>query len=839
MKRTAIVALLAIISVVACAKGGKGHQYNGPYEGEYNNRISYPIGGLGTGTFCVEGTGAISNMNIRYRNEMQFEPCMFAAICVKGEEDGCLVVEGQVPDWKKFGQPLSTKGYGGSWGFPRFKDCSFEDRFPFGTIHMSDDLLKVDASLTVWNPFIPTDEDNSSLPVAGFEYTFRNKYKKDIDVVFTYSAQNFIDIRRGGFHISPMANGFVLNQEPTPGEPWNEGRFAIWTDNDDTKVDCCWFRGLSFDPITMAWNDICEGRMRENPEMPGAAGATLSVPLHIKAGGTAKVRLMMAWYYPQSPVREGLEALPEDVPSAPACDEFGNPSAYLAPYQSDRHRPWYAGRFASISEVTDYWTSQYDELREKTCLFTDALYESTLPSEVIEAVAANLTILKSPTVWRQQDGRLWCWEGCGNDFGSCYGSCTHVWNYAQAIAHLFPRMERTLRETEFFVSQRSDGHQAFRSALPIRPIRHNFHAAADGQLGGVMKVYRDWRIYGNDNWLRMLYPYVKSSLDYCIRTWDPAHKGAIEEPHHNTYDIEFWGPSGMVNSYYAGALKAFVEMGGYLGEDVSEYDTLLSSCRSFTENELFDGEYFIQKIECDGLQAPDPTKVQTVNANYSPEGLELLAAEGPKYQYGNGCISDGVVGSWLCSACGLGDCLDSDKVRSHLESVHKYNLRRSLRKHSNPERSTFAVGDEGGLLLCSWPKGGKLKLPFIYANEVWTGIEYQVASHLIMEGELEKGLDIVRTCRNRYDGRVRNPYNEYECGAWYARALSSYSLLQACTGLRYDAVTKTLYLDSRIGKDFSCFLSTETGFGVAGLKKGKPFVDVRYGRIDVEHYTVR
>jgi len=143
------------------------------------------------------------------------------------------------------------------------------------------------------------------------------------------------------------------------------------------------------------------------------------------------------------------------------------------------------------------------------------------------------------------------------------------------------------------------------------------------------------------------------------------------------------------------------------------------------------------------------------------------------------------------------------------------------------------------LLLCSWPKGGKLSLPFIYSNEVWTGIEYQVASHLIFEGEVNKGLDIVRTARSRYDGTIRNPFNEYECGAWYGRALSSYSLLQALTGVRYDAVTRTMYFDSRIGKDFTVFVSTETGFGTAGLKKGKPFVNVSYGQIDVEHFDVK
>ena len=188
--------------------------------------------------------------------------------------------------------------------------------------------------------------------------------------------------------------------------------------------------------------------------------------------------------------------------------------------------------------------------------------------------------------------------------------------------------------------------------------------------------------------------------------------------------------------------------------------------------------------------------------------------------------------------CGLDEPVDKDKVTSHRESVYKYNLKHDLRNHSNPQRPGYAVGTDGGLLLCSWPKGGKLSLPFVYSDEVWTGIEYQVASHLIFEGKVAEGLDIVRTCRDRYDGVKRNPYNEYECGSWYARAMSSYSLLQALTGVRYDAVTQTLYIDSKIGDNFRSFLSTASGYAVVGLKGGKPFIDVREGNIDVQKCIV-
>lgn len=353
-------------------------------------------------------------------------------------------------------------------------------------------------------------------------------------------------------------------------------------------------------------------------------------------------------------------------------------------------------------------------------------------------------------------------------------------------------------------------------------------------------MYRDWRISGDGEWLKKMYPRVRESMDYCIRTWDPRSTGTLEEPHHNTYDIEFWGPDGMCTGFYLGALKAFSEMGSYLGEDVRTYEQLYTRGKKAMENELYDGEYFIQKIKWEGLNAPDPVKASAsaFNTSYSDEALNLMQKEGPKYQYGRGCLSDGVLGIWIAEVSGLKGIVDSVKVLSHLNSIYKYNFKPDLTSHSNPQRPSYAIGNEGGLLLCTWPKGEMLSLPFVYSNEVWTGIEYQVASHLMLMGEVEKALDIVRACRSRYDGRIRNPYDEYECGHWYARAMSSYGMLQGLTGVRYDAVTQQMFIDSEIG-DFTSYISTATGFGNVGVKNGKPFLNTAFGDISVKEFVVK
>ncbi|RNI37451.1 hypothetical protein EFY79_08635 [Hanamia caeni] len=814
-------------------------KYNGIYQAGYLNRLAFPIGGIGAGMFCLEGTGAISHMSIRNRPEIFNEPSLFAAIEVKGFKNGVKVLEGPVPDWKIFGQRGSGNGDAGStYGLPRFINAEFETKFPYGYVTLRDSDLPLKSKITGWSPFIPTDENSSSLPVGALEYTFKNTGPQAIEAVFSFNTKNFLASDREAVNnIGPCKNGFILNQEGIKEKPFLKSSFAIFTDDSNTIVDHCWFRGGWWDPLTMAWNDVREGKLNaREPVEKDAPGASLFVPFSLAPGASKTVKLLVSWYTPLTTLHIGEVMKDEKKNCDPASGCCGGPSdlgvANGKKNPSADYSPWYSSRFKNIDEVIEYWTNNYKELFQKTKLFSDTFYKSSLPSEVMEAVAANLTIIKSPTVLRQYDGRLWNWEGCGDDGGCCHGSCTHVWNYAQAMPHLFPTLERSLRNTEFCENQNIAGHQGFRANLPISPLKHDFYAAADGQLGGIMKVHRDWRISGDNDWLAKIYPMVKVSMDYCISTWDPRGKGIVEEPHHNTYDIEFWGPDGMCTSFYLGALRSMIEMGSFLKKDIGRYQTLFEKGKQYLETKLYNGEYFFQDIESKNLDAPDPATAKSFGGDYSPEALAMLKKEGPKYQYGTGCLSDGILGAWIGKMCALPDFVENTKVTSHLLSVHKYNLKNDLTEHANPQRPSYALGKEGGLLLCTWPKGGKLSLPFVYSDEVWTGIEYQVASHLMLMGKVTEGLEIVRLCRDRYDGRVRNPFNEYECGHWYARAMSSYGMLEGLTGVRYDAVDKTLYIDSKIG-DFTSFLSTATGFGNVTLKAGKASLHVAYGKIEI------
>ena len=810
-------------------------QYNSGYEGENIGKVAFPLGGIGAGMICLEGCGALSHVSLRNQPDMLNEPQVFSALCLKGvASDGgnvARVLEGPVPGWKIMGVGGGEGGRGKTYGLPRFRQARFDSRFPFATISLSDEAVPVSVEITGWSPFTPPEPDDSSLPVAALEFRFANHTDQPIEGVYSFHARNFMTVVDADEAVVRQAEGgFEFYQPSSHEKPWNEGSFCAVTDDRAVQVNHAWFRGGWFDPLTMVWKSVAEGATIEQPPITAgqaSVGASLYVPFRLSPGEDKTIRLRLGWY----------------VPGSTVCQSYDMPvETWDIPYTAnDRptYEPWYISKFASIGEVMQYWRENYERLRDTSESFANCFYDSTLPPEVIEAIGANLTILKSPTCLRQRDGRFWGWEGCENSAGCCFGNCTHVWNYAQSLPHLFPSLERTIHETELNESLRDDGFQWFRTPIPIREMTTpatglgaTIPAAADGQLGSIMRVYREWRISGDSDWLKPLWTQVKRSLDFCIETWDPERIGALVEPHHDTYDIQFWGPGGMCSSMYLGALKATIAMGRALDHDITPYESLLEKGRSYLEEQLFDGEYFIQKVMWEGLRTADPTVVGLEAASYdSPESKELLRQEGPKYQYGTGCLSDGVLGAWIAEVCGVGEILDPKKVESHLLAVHKYNFRKDLSSHANPQRPTYALNDEAGLLLCCWPKGGEPSLPFVYSNEVWTGIEYQVAAHLMTMGHVEKGLEIVRACRDRYDGTVRNPFNEYECGHWYARAMSSYGMLQGLTGIRYDAVEKILYFRPRIKGDFRSFLSTAKGYGTAGIKNKKPFLEVVCGDI--------
>ncbi len=807
----------------------------------YDVQAALPMGGIGAGCVCLNGQGGLQDFSVKGRPQVTEVPDQFGGsetafglVHIKGARPVTRLLEGPFPKEKIYGCGIHSHGHGksGSEGLPRFKKSVFRGAYPFGQVEMRDRNVPLAVTLTGYSPFIPLDDKNSGLPCAILEYTFTNKSGKPAECEFSYhmghwaQGQKHADDGRSRNAVIP-GKGVFFYMEDDPGAE-DYGSAALVALAHRPKIKAMWFRGGWFDSLSALWREISEGKFKPNngrdaANCKGKNGGSVMVPFRLKPGESATVPVALCWHFPNRHYTAGH-------PRKDAAWGSGARTAAAA------WRPYYAGLWKDARDAALYLHREYSGLRRKTAGFHGALFSSTLPGEVLDAVSANLGILKSPTVLRQEDGMVWAWEGCFCDKGCCHGSCTHVWNYAQALPHLFPALERTFREQEWEYCMDDRGHVNFRTWLPPALNDHGWHAAADGQLGGIMKLYRDWQICGDGAWLKKLYPAARRSLDYCIRQWDPDRKGVLVEPHHNTYDIEFWGPDGMCSSIYTGALCAMAEMARCLDdhEYAAECLDLAEKGARYLDEKLFNGEYYTQEVRYKDLR--DQSFVKSLAGDYAnKQELALLKKEGPKYQYGEGCLSDGVIGAWMAEIYGLSIPLSKKHVRQNLRSIHRYNLKKDLREHANTNRPCYATGDEAGLLLCSWPRGGKLTLPFPYAGEVWSGIEYQAASHMAAEGMVKECLDIVRAARERHDGRARNPWCEYECGNYYARALSSYALLQGLSGFRYSAADKTLRLAPKIKRrPFRVFFCAASGYGTLTLKANALEIDLLEGALEVE-----
>jgi uncharacterized protein (DUF608 family) len=820
------------------------------FSGDKATQIAMPLGGIGAGSICLNGYGGLQDFAIHERPATTALPAVwssnspvaaFAVLHIKGSSGVTKLVEGPFPPFKIFDQGLQGQGLrrGGFEGFPRLAKCTFKGEYPFGEAHLTDSSVPLGVKLMGWNPFIPLDAKNSGIPCVILEYTLHNTSHQPVEYEFSYHLSHLApgckpEQSGSANTVIPSKGAFLHNDEEPNAEAY--GSASLTVIGDKPRIKGMWLRSpeWTYGSLTALWREVSTGTFTANEgsnsiDTEGRNGASILLEGKLAPGEFRTYPILITWHFPNCYIQAG---------GKPSADVKGNAGCRsMAGGLVPLWRPYYASLWKDAREVALYVEKEYLSLRARTVKFKEALFSSSLPPYVLDAVSANLAILKSPTVLREANGSLWGWEGCFPDNGCCEGSCTHVWNYAQAFANLYPQLERTLRELELVRSMDERGHVNFRGAIPEGPVDHSWHAAADGQLGGIMKLFRDWQISADSGWLKKMYPLAKRSLDYCIGAWDPDHRGGLFEPHHNTYDIEFWGPDGMCTSIYLGALSAMAQLAQAVGQtsDAKLYSDLAKLSSRLMDEQLFNGEYYQQKVQYQRLR--DTSFANSIaHVDESSSELQLLLKrEGPKYQYGSGCLSDGVIGAWMARTYGIETPLSRNNVRSTLQAIFKNNFRTDLSEHANAQRPGYAMGREPGLLLCSWPHGDKPTLPFVYSDEVWTGIEYQVASHLIQEGFVDEGLTIVKALRSRYDGRTRNPWNEYECGNWYARAMASYSLLGSLAGFRYSAVERTLWFGPQLRiRPFESFFSTAFGFGTIALDDRAISIRVIEGELPVE-----
>jgi uncharacterized protein (DUF608 family) len=527
------------------------------------------------------------------------------------------------------------------------------------------------------------------------------------------------------------------------------------------------------------------------PVGPSPAGTTwnaaLAVPFWVDPGETTTITFVYAWHFPNRYLN---------------FDQFAHKHSF------GRSKFWlgnaYNTRFADAIDVSEHVVRHREPLEAESRAWAETLRDSTLPGWLVETIAAQGSLMRSPTTFWTEDGRFYGFEGGlgastgmwnATHGGSCPLNCTHVWNYEQALSRLFPQLERSMRETDLEQIQAPEGYIPHRTILPLylpqfwnTPIGGPTNPALDGMLGTVLKFYREVRQSGDRAWLDRLWPRVHKLLDYILATWDADDDGVLQGEQGNTYDIAFYGPNMFIGSLWLAALRAGEELAKLKSDDAYAAhlrDRFERGSARYDEL-LWNGEYYIQIID---ESAP------------------------PEDQFGEGCLADQLLGQWWAHTLGLGYILPEAHVKRTLCSIVRYNVRDGFHGFDHDFR-IYADQDDAGLLICTWPHGGRPEVPVRYCDEVWTGIEYQVAAHCIAEGMIDEGLKIVSSLRTRHDGSRRNPYNEIECGDHYARAMSGWTVLEALTGFEHDGTSHHLsFAPAGTPDDFRAPFITGTGWG--------------------------
>lgn len=775
------------------------------FTGAALSEIAFPLGGIGTGTVSLGGRGELRDWEIfnRPAKGRSLPFTFFALWCrPRGSQPIARVLERRLLPPFVADRGLAPWGVS---GLPRLAEATFSGTYPIAEVRFDDDDLPVLVELEAYTPFAPFDDRLSGMPVALFVWRLTNPGTVPLDASLVYSQLNPVGydgvelLRRGRRN---PAFGGNLNEWTDEGDAGvrgirmsrpgfddyhpGAGTVAVATPWRDVTFSEHWERSGWFDDLQNFWDDFSDdGRLPQTSDPTRTpAGETdvgsLGLVVTLEPGQSVELPIVLAWHFPNLVNYWGPIEL------------AGDQSVI-----GQRMTNWYATQWPDAWSAAREACQQLQPRRQVTRQFRDELRGSTLPVEVIDAVSSQMSIIRTTTGLRTADGRFHGFEGCDDNAGCCPMNCTHVWNYEHALAFLFPQLERTMRLTDYSVNTLDDGEQKFRTILPLQSgLLWNYVPAADGQMGTLMKLYREWQISGDEKFLRQVWPAAKRSLHYAWKLWDPDRDGVMEGEQHNTYDIEFYGPNTMCGALYLGALRAAEAMARYLGDpDAVEYRRIFESGRDRIDRELFNGEFYIQQV-----RMPEPQEVQKGKyPQRHPPGIREGESE-PRYQYGPGCLSDQLLGQWFAHVVGLGYLLREDHVRKAARAIHRYNFRRSVANHESCQRA-YAVNDEPLLLQCTWPRGGRPRYPFPYADEGWTGVEYAVAGLLMYEAEVDAGLEIVRGVRSRHDGRKRNPWDEFECGHHYARALSSWAILLALQGYQYSAPEARLRFAPKIARE--------------------------------------
>lgn len=797
--------------------------------GEELRCVAIPIGGIGAGTIALCGDGSFRQWQIVNQvNHRAYVPHSFFAVRARDTARVLIsdalyddhfdaadsVSDHLVPEGLK--QLLKT--------LPGIQGIGFDGLYPVARVTYHDDAAPIDLRLHAYSPFRERDAHHSGGPIACFDFVAKNLTSEMLPVSILAALQNSVgwdgvcEIRDteshcygGNINVADRSDSRTQIILRSIGiEPNSPFYGEMCLSSADPRATVC----EQWDSVERLWEDFAANGTLTDAGEPGPSrhGSTwnsaICSSVELGPGETRSISFAISWWFPHRYVN---------------WSNFGHP-------RDGKSRLWvgnaYSKRTHGAAEIAQKHFDREDDF-DVALEFERCFRDSTLPQSLIECIVLPVSTLRSPVCFLDEKGGFFGFEGgCGASAGGleavggcCPLNCTHVWNYEQALGYVFPSLARTMRETDWLVQQHPSGYLPHRVVLPRElprlwetVIGGPDNPAADGLFAGVLKTLREFRVCGDRSWLERMWPAVSRAMSYAMSVYDSEGDGVIRGEQPNTYDIHVYGPNTFIGSQYLAALRAAEEMAMVMGDGhlADSYRRRFESGSELYDSLCWNGEYYEQIVE---------------HARY------------PEHQWGAGCLADQLLGQWWAHTLGLGYILPKDHVRSAVESIFRHNLRRDFNDFTQAPR-VFASAHDSGLLNCTWPRGGRPDKPILYSDEVWTGIEYAVATLLIYEGFVEEALTITGAVRDRYSGRFRNPYNEVECGDHYVRALSGWSLLLASSGCVYDGHAYSLTVMPRLVGEFHVMPIFASGTAMYEQQAGHIRIAGRSGSLTVRALSV-
>ena len=766
-------------------------------EGEHLGAIQYPVGGIGSGCIQFDGKAVPIYWQIFNNMSHDFVPNSFMLLRTIDGDDIQV-------------RALQTENLGQVKGMESLK-CRNE--FPFLSYEFQDNL-PVNVHMCVYNPFIPMNLKDSSIPAVFYHITLTNPGNRAIEVDLLSSQQNAVGLTsmspvEGG---NSFADGFAnclkrklaidnrsslyannynyaacsgknhvlfMESEKNPADE-HFGQMALVLLDGDQQMDAT--------SVTASWQNYKrmvgqfqkQGKLKAIDRVkPSAKGTTytgaITTKITLKPRETKELNLAMCWYFPNG-INGGV---------AKSWDGWGK-GRWIGTGN------WYASQWSNIKELVDYVVANQKRLYTCSSRFHDSFFETNLPYWAVERLASQFSVLRSRTIFHDKNNYVGLWEGCGSNDGACAGNCNHVWHYAQAHAHMFPAMARQIRK-QAYDTMKDNGQLAYR-----QPAGSN---AFDGQCGEILATYREHLLSVDNEWLKGQYPRMKKALSYLIKTWDEDQDGWLKGAKHTTYDCSLSGNPSFLTSLYIVTLKAAAKMATVCddAESASLWTEISKKAITKHNERLWNGEYYTQEI--DSLH--------------------------PNSDYGNGCHSDQLLGQWWADQLGLGELFPSHRVKQAFESIFKYNFRSILKDHKQLQRE-FVKPNDAGLIVCTWPHNDRPKNAIAYPDEIWTSQEYNLAANLFKYNEPIKALTLLWAGNQRYNGVLKtgyhgdwgnfgfsgNPFGDDECGQFYSRSLCNWSILNAIQGFRYNAPEASIAFSPKWQpENHKSFFATAEGWG--------------------------